>query len=152
MKIMRDLKLNIKVISVGKVKDGALLEKIKEYSEKISHDANITFLELKDSNKEEEGLKIIEKVSKSSSFVFILSEEGLEYTSKDFAGKLKKIEQDVIFVIGGPFGLSKEVKKKSNDIISLSKMTFTHEMAKMFLLEQIYRAISINKGRKYHKD
>ena len=146
MKFTRGSKLNIKIISVGKIKDRSLLERIAYYSKVI--EAKLTFIELKDSNKEDEGKKISEKLSGK---VFILSEEGVEFTSREFATELKKIEEDITFVIGGPFGLSEQVKAKGF-IIALSKMTFTHEMCKMFLLEQIYRGISINKGKKYHKD
>jgi len=146
MNCRRGLKLYIKVISVGKIKEKSILERIEYYTKVIG--GKLTFIELKDSNKETEGKKILEKLSGK---VFILSEEGIEFTSREFAAELKKIQEEITFVIGGPFGLSEEVKAKGV-IIALSKMTFTHEMCKMFLLEQIYRAISINQGKKYHKD
>jgi 23S rRNA (pseudouridine1915-N3)-methyltransferase len=149
MKFIRGLKLNINIISVGKVKEKSLLERINYYSKIIPCKLNL--IELKDSNKLDEGKKIIEKLDKIKGIVFILSEEGLELTSKEFAKEIKLILEDITFVIGGPTGLSEDVKSKGK-LISLSKMTFTHEMCKLFLLEQIYRAFSINQGKNYHKD
>lgn len=142
------MSMRFKVISVGKIKEKSIIELINEYSKRI----NVEFTELKDSNKETEGKKIIEILDKmNSKYVFVLSEEGKEFTSVEFSQKIKKIEQPIIFVIGGPTGLSDEVKKRTDFLLSLSKMTFTHEMAKLFLVEQIYRAMSIIENKNYHK-
>ncbi len=140
--------MRFKIICIGKVREKSILETINEYSKRI----DLEIIELKDSNPAEEGKKILEKLDKiNSKYVFVLSEEGKELSSVEFSQKLKKIEQPVIFVIGGPYGLSDEAKKKADFLISLSKMTFTHEMARLFLVEQIYRAESIIDGKKYHK-
>ena len=143
----------IKIITVGKIKDKHFLAKINEFVKRISFDAKLEMLELKDSNKESEGKKLLELISKEQhSHVFAMSEEGKEFTSRQFAGKIQKIHKKLVFIIGGPFGLTEEVKKASNETFSLSKMTLTHEMAKLFLTEQVFRAISIIKKRGYHND
>ena len=142
----------IKVITVGKIKDKNILAKINEFVKRIQFDAKIELLELKDSTKEKEGAKLLDILNKEKGFVFAMSEEGKQMTSRQFGDKMSATHQKMIFVIGGPFGLTEEVKKKANVTFSLSKMTFTHEMAKMFLLEQIFRGISIIKGRGYHND
>jgi len=80
-----------------------------------------------------------------------MDELGKQFSSNGFANHIKKIDQKMIFVIGGPDGTTDELKKRANTLMALSKMTFTHEMARLFLTEQIYRAISINKGGKYHR-
>jgi len=142
----------IKVITVGKVKDKLLQKKIDEFVKRIRFESKIEFLEIKDSDKEKEGKKLEECLKKETGYVFALSEEGAQFTSREFAGKLDSIHKKIIFIIGGPFGLTETVKKKADCLFSLSKMTFTHEMAKLFLLEQVFRGITIIKGRGYHKD
>ena len=144
--------MKIKIISVGKIKDREIKSKINDYTERIKHDAAIELYTVKDSDKKTEGKKIIEQIKKDVSYTVALSEEGKEYTSNKFAHKILQKPTNTLFIIGGPFGLDKTVKEKADIILSLSKMTFSHEMAQLFLLEQIYRGISINLNRKYHKD
>jgi 23S rRNA (pseudouridine1915-N3)-methyltransferase len=149
--------MKIKLICIGKVKDKNLLELTANYSKKISFDAKLDIIELKDSTVEDEGKKILEIIDriKDNFFVLVLSEEGKTLNSIEFSDIMKKIDLTVktfVFVIGGPYGLSSEVKNKANILLSLSKMTFTHEMCRLFLVEQIYRSISIIKNKKYHKD
>ena len=143
--------LNIKIIAVGKMKDRLLCSKTAEYLERTSHDSRIEIVEVRDLDIGSEGQKIGEILKKESAYIFALSEEGRQYESVDFARNLEFITRKIIFVIGGPFGLSTEVKKSADEILSLSKMTFTHEIARMLLLEQIYRSISIIRHRGYHK-
>lgn len=140
----------VKIIAVGKIKDKGLLAKIGEFAKWISHSAKLEVIELKDSDVEKEGEAILKAVGKDKGYVFALSEEGKEFTSANFSRQLAKIDRKVIFVIGGPLGLSPQVKQRADMIFSLSKMTFTHEMARLFLFEQIYRAIDIARGGKYH--
>ena len=142
----------IKVITVGRIKDKHIQAKIDEFIKRIKFDAKIDFVEIKDSTKEKEGEKLLDILNKEKGYVFAMTEEGKQMTSREFGMKMEATHQKMIFVIGGPFGLSEAVKKKANQTFSLSKMTFTHEMAKMFLLEQIFRGISIIKGRGYHND
>jgi 23S rRNA (pseudouridine1915-N3)-methyltransferase len=143
--------MNIKVLSVGRVKDPDLRNKISDYTKRISRDARITLQEIKDSDSETEGRKLIDILNKEQGYVFALAEEGLIYTSAKFAARINAIQKKLVFVIGGPLGLSLTVKNRADEILSLSRMTFSHEMVQLFLLEQIYRGISINLNRKYHK-
>jgi 23S rRNA (pseudouridine1915-N3)-methyltransferase len=148
--------VKIKIICVGKVKDRPILSLCDGYSEKIGFDAKLETIEIKDSNPDEEGKRIIEILEriKENKSVFVLSEEGKEFCSVEFSEKMKKNDLDnklLVFVIGGPFGLSQEAKKKADILLSLSRMTFTHEMARLFLLEQVYRALSIIRNKSYHK-
>jgi 23S rRNA (pseudouridine1915-N3)-methyltransferase len=88
--------------------------------------------------------------------VILLDEKGKEYDSRSFAQWLDKLmnlrTKNVIFITGGPYGFSKELKKTAHDTLSLSKMTFTHQMIRLFFVEQFYRACTILKGMKYHND
>ena len=142
----------IKIIAVGKTKDRGLQSKINEFAKWISRYAKLEIIELRDSNVEKEGMAILKSLGKDKAFVFALSEEGKEFTSKKFSQKLTGIDQKLVFIIGGPFGLSPEVKQRADCLFSLSQMTFTHEMVRLFLLEQIYRAIDIARGGKYHNE
>jgi len=143
--------VKLKLLSVGKVKDKSLRSICDDFSKRIGHDAKLDLVSIKDSNKETEGEKLIDHLSKRPGFHIALSEEGEPITSQGLALLLQSRNEPITFIIGGPDGLSSSVKAKTNMTLSLSSLTFTHEMAKAFLLEQIYRAISIIKNRKYHK-
>jgi 23S rRNA (pseudouridine1915-N3)-methyltransferase len=106
---------------------------------------------IKDSNKQKESIRILKYLKSDDGFHIALSEDGELVNSKKLALLLKSRSEKITFIIGGPEGLSKAVKQSANMTLSLSPLTFTHEMAKAFLLEQIYRAISIIKNRPYHK-
>lgn len=142
----------IKIGAVGKIKDRNLLAKCEDYSGRIRHDAKLDIFEIKDSNPESEGEKLLQHLKGESEFIFALGEEGVQYSSRQFARRVEACGRKAVFLIGGPEGLSQRVKDKAGEILSLSKMTLTHELARVFLLEQIYRAISIIHNRKYHKD
>lgn len=144
--------MKIKIISVGKIKDRDLKNKIDDYVGRIRHDASIELMVVKDSDVKTEAEKICGLLKKETCSVIALSEEGTGRTSKSFAQKFLKDAENITFVIGGPYGLDTSVKNRSDHILSLSKMTFPHEMALLFLTEQIYRGLSINLNRKYHKD
>ncbi len=144
--------LLLKIIAVGKIKDHLLQPKIEEYVRRISHDSRLEIVEIKDSTPENESLKIKEILVKDQGFVVVLSEEGRQYESINFARRLANINGKIIFIIGGPCGISNELKSSAQEILSLSKMTFTHEIARMLLLEQLYRAGTIINNRKYHKE
>lgn len=143
--------MNVKFIAVGKVKDKHLAAKIEEYSKRLNRFAKVTFLEVKDSTPEKEGKLLCELMEKENGYCFVLSEEGKQYTSPRFAKRIQVLARDVVFVIGGPEGLAEEVKRKADELLSLSEMTFVHEMAKLFLVEQVYRAFTIMNHGKYHK-
>ena len=150
-------------ISIGKTRDKNLESLILEYHSRIKRYFPAEILELKepknvsskDTGKiiELEG-KLLKEHIKGGAYTFVLSEEGKNYSTRDFASHLsKKINsgiKSINFIIGGPFGISDEVKKSSNEVISLSKLTFTHEMARVIILEQVYRALTLLRGEKYH--
>jgi 23S rRNA (pseudouridine1915-N3)-methyltransferase len=159
--------LNIDVIYVGNTKEQYLLSAIDEYKKRLNQYCKLSLLEIKeykinDSEKDseieiaknEEGKKILELI-KDKSYVISLCVEGKQFTSEDFAkiieSKTNLGYSKIAFIIGGPYGLSDDVKNKSDLKLSLSKMTFTHRIAKVLLLEQIYRAENILAGGKYHK-
>jgi 23S rRNA (pseudouridine1915-N3)-methyltransferase len=101
-----------------------------------------------------EGEHILEKILPGD-YLIALDKDGKQYSSEGFASLIKKLADEnrgqVCFIIGGPLGLSEDVKKRASQIISLSEMTLTHEMVRLILTEQIYRAFTIIEGHKYHK-
>lgn len=143
--------LDLKIVAVGKVKDPCLRTKVEDYKKRIMHDSRIEILEIKDQGICTESEKIKKLLNKNKSFVFVLGEEGREYDSFSFARRIRLINSKITFVIGGAYGLSDEIKKGADEIFSLSRLTFTHEIARMLLMEQIYRAISIIQNKSYHK-
>lgn len=141
-----------KIIAVGKLKDKSLAAKSAEFAKRIQAFGKLEIVELKDGVKEKECARILEALEKERGLIIVLSEDGKELTSQEFSGMIASADRKMIFVIGGPCGLSDEVKKRGDAVLALSRMTFTHEMARFFLTEQIYRAITIAKGIKYHND
>lgn len=144
--------MRIKLICVGRVKEQFIAQGCNLYLERLERLQRLEVIEVPDLDTDKEGKLILSKCKELPIYAF--SEEGEEFTSIKFADLIRNLTSatgDVAFVIGGPDGLSDEVKKKAKKIISLSKMTFTHEMARLILLEQIYRAASILKGMPYHK-
>ncbi|MDE5941616.1 MAG: 23S rRNA (pseudouridine(1915)-N(3))-methyltransferase RlmH [Muribaculaceae bacterium] len=105
--------------------------------------------------KDAEGVKILEQVQGGDTLI-LLDERGKEYTSRQFSTfieqKAQTVSRNLIFVIGGPYGFSQAVYDRANGMLSLSKMTFTHEMIRMFFIEQLYRALSITANLPYHHD
>jgi len=129
----------MKIITT-KIKDPWTREGVNEYAKRVPR---------LDITEKKELLCIADK-----GFIIALSEEGEQFSSIGFARLIKKIaleNKEIVFVIGGPDGLPNQIKAKADLIVSLSKMTFTHEMALLFLVEQIYRAMSIIKNKKYHR-
>ena len=143
---------DIKVICVGKVKDRNLQLKTEDYIQRIRHDARLEIIELKDDSSEKENAKIKELVERETGHILILSEDGKEYGSVEFAKRIEQINRRIVFVIGGTFGLNTAVKKAASEVLSLSRFTFPHEIARLLLFEQIYRSLSIIRNRNYHKE
>jgi len=143
--------MKLKILSVGKIRDKNLAEICQKFTKRISYDINFENILIKDSNKQKECLRILKYLKSDDGFHIAMSEDGELVNSKRLALLLKSKSEKITFIIGGPEGLSKAVKDSVNMTLSLSPLTFTHEMSKTFLLEQIYRAISINKNRPYHK-
>ncbi|MFH0875726.1 MAG: 23S rRNA (pseudouridine(1915)-N(3))-methyltransferase RlmH [archaeon] len=145
----------IKIIAVGKVKnpniDGLTSEFIKRISKYTKLEVSIVKEEKIKVNeaKKEEGKRILDLLSKKHAPIYCLDVKGVELTSEEFAKTLK--EKNACFVIGGYSGLSEEVLAKATKIISISKMTFTHEFALLLLSEQIYRGFTILNNENYHK-
>ena len=159
--------MKIKVVAIGKIKENYLKEGISEYLERIKPYANIEIVEVNDEPvkqnpsdaeieiaKEKECSRAL-KTIKANEYLITLDFDKKELNSVEFAAFLEKkfIEggSNITFLIGGSYGLSKEAKNRANDSISLSKMTFLHQMTRLILLEQIYRAFKINRNETYHK-
>lgn len=146
----------IKIISVGKIKNKELIKLIEKYEKMVPR--KITKIEIKDEptiNKiKVEGEKILKQI-KSEDYVVTLEIEGNNLSSEEFADFIKDFEinkqKELVFVIGGSFGLDQQVKNRSNYKISFSKMTFPHQLMQLILMEQIYRAYMININHPYHK-
>jgi len=137
----------IKVITIGKIKERYLIEGINEFKKRLQRFCNMEIVELKDLGLEKEAEKILPYIKSKT---FVLDAKGKSFSSEEFAELLKKEEGEIAFVIGGPEGISEKIKRNAN-LISLSKMTFLHEMARLILLEQIYRAYTIIHRMPYHK-
>lgn len=143
----------IKILTIGKIKENYIQEGIGEYLKRMKK-RRIEIIELKDSSKQEEGEEILNKIKKLEGYLLIaLDEHGVELTSVEFSEFIgKNITCDLCFVIGGPDGLDKKVPDSVDHTVALSRMTFTHEMVRLFLIEQLYRAFAIIEGKKYHRD
>ena len=141
----------MKIIVVGKPKDKVLGAKSAEFVSRCGAYGKVECVELPDSDVTREGKALMRELEKEkNSFVFVLSEEGKLFTTAAFAQKIASVDRKLIFVIGGPFGLAPEVKKRADMLWSLSPLTFTHEMARFLLCEQLYRALNLNAGGSYH--
>lgn len=159
--------MKIRIIAVGKIKEAYLTSGINEYLKRISRYSQIEIIEVDDEPvkenpnhseiemvKDKEGKKVL-KLIKENQFVINLDLNKKEQNSEEFAGFLNKSfekgNSQITFVIGGSYGLSDELKARANDAISLSKLTFLHQMTRLILLEQIYRSFKIINNETYHK-
>lgn len=142
----------ITIIAVGKVKNKQIASEISEYDKRLRPFCRLDVIEMNDDGISKESRKIDEYLSGSDSrnCTYIMDAAGKEFTSKEFSDLIKSSEENIRFIIGGPDGIEEDVKRKGR-LISLSRMTFTHEMARMFLYEQVYRAYMIMNNRKYDK-
>lgn len=150
----------IKIISLGKVKEKYLQDGIDEYIKRISKYTQVKIIELEDEGIKDDKValkKEKEKILKylnTKDYIIVLDISGKEMTSLEFADKIDKtliINSDITFIIGGSYGLDEEIKSLSNYRLSFSKMTFPHQLFRLILLEQIYRAYKINHNEEYHK-
>ena len=146
--------MKINLIVIGKLKEKFLVEGVAEYLKRIKIFSKIEVKEISECRTvEEEGEKLLAQVPKNS-FLIILDVTGEALTSEKFAEKISALNlrgiSEITFIIGGAFGLSNEVRQAANFKLSLSQMTFTHQMARLILVEQIYRAFKINRGEPYH--
>lgn len=147
--------MNIKIISIGKAKNYFGEDMVLEYTSRISHYASIEWLFLNNSNIEEESEKILKNIS-DNSFIITLDERGKQLSSIEFSKFLeKKINEsvrEIVFIIGGSYGIGDKIRRRSDFILSLSSFVFPHEMVRSIISEQIYRAFTIMKGEKYHHE
>ena len=157
--------MKIKLLAIGKTDDKNLQALIATYEKRLKHYIrfeseiipdirNVKNLSQKE-QKEKEGILILKKISPFDQLI-LLDEKGKEYSSMDFSKFLQKkmnsgIKQ-MVLVIGGPYGFSDKVYQKATGKISLSKMTFSHQMIRLFVVEQIYRAFTILKNEPYHHE
>ena len=159
--------VKITIISVGKIKDKYLQLGIDEFKKRLSRFCQLNLLELKDEPiserasdkdleliREKEGNLILSKIPEGA-YLIVMDIDGKQLTSPDLAKKIESITtyetNHIVFIIGGSIGLWDEIKKRSHFKLSFSKMTFPHQLFKLMLLEQIYRAFKINGKEAYHK-
>lgn len=142
------------IIGVGKVKNRSLAALCQDFGQRLKRQGQIECIELKDGDVASEGQRILDVLAKrSDARVYALGEEGTTYRSKELADSLVEFQgQSVVFIVGGAYGLSEAVKKRADVVWSLSPLTFTHEIARLLLYEQLYRAVSIQTGSKYHHE
>lgn len=150
----------IKIIAIGSIKEKYLTEAIAEYQKRLQKYTSLEIIELKDEsfddidktlNKEAEKIK---KHISEKDYIITLEIEGKQLDSVEFSKKLENIQietSNITFIIGGSYGLSTEIKEMSNYHLSISKMTFPHQLFRVILLEQIYRAFKIKNNESYHK-
>ncbi len=150
------------LLFLGRTKDGFVAEGIKTYSSRLKHYTNFTISLLKEkkkghrakSLKDGQGALLLKAVP-TGAFTVALDSKGSQFSSESFARKIEEWElrgiRQVNYLIGGPDGLSSDVTGSADLLLSLSKMTFTHDMVRLFLVEQLYRAYTIKAGERYHK-
>ena len=149
---------------VGKTNDKNIIELVEDYSERLKH-YNIGYEiqvipQIKntknlseDQQKQLEGIAFLKNLQ-AGDYVVLLDEKGKEYTSEGFAEwmikRMNMVSKRLVFIIGGPYGFSKDVYSRKNDMISLSRMTFSHQMVRLVFVEQLYRAMTIINNEPYH--
>lgn len=159
--------MNIKIVCVGKLKEKYFKDAIAEYEKRLSRFAKFKIVQVPDEKapeklseaqdeqvKEVEGKRILSKI-KDKEYVIVTAIKGKERTSEEFAKEIQELttygHSDITFVIGGSLGTSPAVNKRANDLMSFGKFTLPHQLMRVVLTEQIYRAFMINSGSPYHK-
>ena len=143
----------IKIIVIGKLKDTALAAKCETYLKRLRAYGKVELVELPDSNVAKEAQAILKELERDRVRCFwVLTEEGQEFTSHQLSERLSACDRKLVFLIGGPYGIAPEVKTASDCLWSLSKLTFPHEIARLLLCEQLYRAANLASGGSYHHD
>ena len=160
--------LNVNIITVGKLKEAYLRDACAEYAKRLGGFCKLTITELPESKLPDdpsgkeidialsnEGKAIAEKISGNNSYNIIMCIEGKQMSSEKLAEKIGQVSVEgksrINFVIGSSFGISEEIKKLADLRLSMSEMTFPHQLARVMLLEQLYRSFQIINGGKYHK-
>lgn len=157
--------MEIVLITVGKTKTRFIEAGIEEYKNRLKRYIVFSIIQLADIRtskamsekvqKEREGQMILDKLSPAD-YMVLLDEKGKEFTSVEFSTYMEKLmasgRKRIVFIVGGPYGFSQPVYERADSKLSLSRMTFNHEMVRMFFIEQIYRAFTILKGEPYHHE
>lgn len=157
--------MKIKLLCIGAIKDSAIDTAISKYTKRIPYYWPFTLTAIPDvktaksagteAQKELEGERILAETAPGD-YVVLLDERGRELTSRQFSDFISKkaleLPKSLVFVIGGPYGFSQAVYGRADTQLSLSKMTFPHELVRLFFVEQIYRAGTISRGEPYHHD
>lgn len=158
--------MKISIVACGKIKEKYLQAGIAEFVKRLKPYCQLEFIEISEEKMPDkpspaekrqilqaEGAKLLQKIPQNS-YVFLLDVYGKEFSSEELAAKLDELplqgHSHFSFVIGGPFGLSEELRQRADQKLSFSRMTFTHQMVRLLLVEQIYRCFKINRGEKYH--
>lgn len=157
--------MKIKLLMIGKTTDSKLQALIEDYSGRLKHYANFEMVvvpELKNTKnlsfelqKEKEGELLLSKVEPNDD-VILLDDKGRQFSSMEFADFISKkmlaASRGIVFVVGGPYGFAPSVYERANSKLSLSAMTFSHQMIRLIFAEQLYRAMTILKGEPYHHE
>lgn len=157
--------MKVKCICAGKTTDSYIIEGIQKFSKRLKHYTSFELIEIpeikgsnnkgKEYQKDEESRLFLNKIDKND-YVVLLDEKGKQFTSREFANslqnKMNRSISSISFIVGGPFGFNQTMYELAQEKISLSKMTFSHQMVRLFFVEQLYRAFSILHGQKYHHD
>jgi 23S rRNA (pseudouridine1915-N3)-methyltransferase len=156
--------MRIRLLCVGKIKEKFIREGCALYKSRLSHYLPFTVVEVKEEKgapqsnpleiKKREGRRLLDKLE-TNEVKIVLDSKGIAFTSENFSAFLLNMERQgrskVAFILGGPLGLDEKVTAQADYALSLSSMTLTHEMSRLVLVEQIYRAMTIMKGEPYHK-
>lgn len=155
--------MKVTLLAIGKTTDSYLLEGISKYVQRLKHYTSFQILELpelkntkslsQEQQKAKEAILILKNIT-NADYVILLDEKGKEPSSVGFSALLNKKMvggvQHVVFIIGGPYGFDDTIYARANEQLALSKMTFSHQMVRLFFVEQLYRAYTILKGEPYH--
>ena len=155
--------MKITFLTVGKTEDAYLKDGIEKYVKRLKHYTKLSIVDIdelkntkaltQEQQKSREAELILKKITPQD-HVILLDEKGMELTSEKFAAYIDKKAiasvSNMVFVVGGPYGFDQSVYNRANDKLSLSAMTFSHQMVRLFFIEQLYRAFTIIKGEPYH--
>lgn len=157
--------MKIELIAIGRTANRAMAELIDRYADRVGHYVPFKFTALPDvkntRNMSESQQKTVEgqlllKAIEPTDVVVLLDEHGKERTSMEFAAYLERkmlsVPRRLVFLIGGPYGFGDEVRQRANESVSMSKMTFPHELIRLIFVEQLYRAYTIMRGEPYHHE
>ncbi len=157
--------MKIRLLTIGATQDKLMREAIEKYVKRLGHyipfeiktlpDVKVTRSTTQDRQKEAEGERFLAQLNPGDRLV-LLDERGEMLSSREFSDDISRLmttmQYDLVFVIGGPYGFSQAMYSRANAMLSLSRMTMTHEMVRLFFIEQVYRAMTILRGEPYHHD